>query len=44
MIFHAIRMNFLCRNYTERKAMKNNAKHHLKYIDFVDIKRYHYYA
>ena len=24
--------------------MKNNTKHHLKYIDFVDIKRYHYYA
>ena len=24
--------------------MKNNAKHHLKHIDFVDIKRYHYYA
>ena len=32
MIFHAIRMNFLCRNYTERKAMKNNVKHHLKYM------------
>lgn len=28
----------------ERKAMKNNAKHHLKYIDFMDVKRYHYYA
>jgi len=44
MIFHAIRMKFLCRNYTERKAMKNNAKHHLKYIDFMGVKRYHYYA
>ena len=24
--------------------MKNNAKHHSKYIDFMDVKRYHYYA
>ena len=24
--------------------MKNNAKHHRKYIDFMGVKRYHYYA
>jgi len=32
MIFHDIRMNFLCRNYTEREVVKNIVKHHLKYM------------